>query len=193
MSYSTHLITERFKCATPEEILRGSLWYRQAHSMARLLSAVSGLDVVGASALLAVLSPMNRWEDNVNDAFTIARDRHATVRTSGVNRYKAIRILEGEDPALVVGGRKVTAFWRSVADPLNSQEIPIDRHLYRVVLGVDVHFRIAAPSRGKEYEHCLDAYRAAAASIGIPITELASTVWLVSRRRREKGQLMLEW
>lgn len=165
------------------EIEHGRLWYRQAHSLARLLAQVARSSVSQAAGVLAALSPLNRWEDNVSDAFGMAKyGALSPCRTTHPNRVKAALILQGHEAGEVLSGRKVRAFWRNIADPWSAVEVPVDRHVYRVAMGWHVAPRDAAPRSDEEYSEVERAYGVAGAQAGLTAASTASVAWLIARR-----------
>jgi hypothetical protein len=88
-------VLRAYAASLPLERLHGSLWLRQARSVARSLSVVARTTLDSAAGILSALSPLNRWEDNVSDAFRLSRNPESTVRTTHVNKWKALEILAG--------------------------------------------------------------------------------------------------
>lgn len=179
--------------STDREREAGRRWYEEAHGVARVLATVARLEVRAAAGLLAALSPLNRWEDSVGDAFRMARRVDSTVRTTHGNRWKAVRILAGEDPDVVLTGPKVRAFWSGIADPQSSTRVAVDRHLYRAACGFEIPPHLADPKSLKEYQEIEHAYAVAAFGCFEPTVSVASTVWLVMRRLLPaRGQMMFD-
>lgn len=169
-----------YQGATPEEVRDGGTWYARAHHVARMLAAVARRDLRAAAGVLAALSPLNRWEDNVDDAFRLARDPTAKVRTTNPNRDKAVAILAGRPPEAVLSGDKILSFWRGIVDPLGAGHVAVDRHLHAAAVGE--RRRYPMPRTPAEYKLFVRWYQDVADATGRPVTAVASTVWLVMRR-----------
>lgn len=163
--------------ASASEIEDGLTWYPNAHVMATQLG--NGDTRFGA-ALLAVTSPMQRWERNVIVA------KHAVEYGDpypGMSQTmnKVRRLLEGENPDSVVSGQKVTAFYNNILDPYGPH-VTIDRHAYDIAVGMR-HSDDSRPSIGKRvYEHLSSAYIQAAKNLGIAPLSLQAITWVVWRR-----------
>jgi hypothetical protein len=172
--------------ATARQVRDGRGWYRRANQIATGLAGEHGLETWQAAGILAALSPAVDWGRNVKDAATLcAASPGATLRLStyGANVAKAQRILAGEHPDAVLGGRKVRAFYASIVDPRTSREVCVDRHAVAAALlevgGVEV---AAAHARALEavgaYDRIAAAYVDTADSLGIPPHAAQATVWL---------------
>lgn len=183
-------------CASDQEIRDGMTFYEGAHGLCRFISqaltngAISTRQVAG---IYAVLSPMNGWETNVANTISVIREGcDATVNTTGVNRQKALRVRDGEDPLLVLRGRKVTAFFKAIADPTDFSSVPVDRHLICLALNVKItgnqELRSYAGNR-RLYSQIEQAYTELGEREGIG-NRLASIAWFV-QRRVESGQQLL--
>ena len=160
--------------------------------MARVLGVVGKIEVSQAAGVLAALSPMNDWISNVNDAFSLARNRESVVRTTRINREKALRILDGEKADVVLRGRKVRSFWAGISDPYSSTLVAVDRHLYRAAVGEGMRARDAAPSR-KEYDEIEESFGFVGREVGESVVGVASTIWIVMRRVSNPVQQGLEF
>jgi hypothetical protein len=130
VALSTRNITRVFREASQEDLEAGARWYGEANELARELDPQ---DPRRAAAVLAVLSPQVSWPRNV----AMAREVYATGATRGLgaNIAKALRLIAGEDPEIVVKGLKVTAFWLSICDPVDARAVVIDRHAFDIAYG----------------------------------------------------------
>ena len=104
------------------ELNEGLYWYEQAASISRRLGNqyLNG-DTYLAAAVIASLSPNNRWSRNVADAEALIKVFAAggscdavKVSTFGKNKGKAIAILKGALPLDILGGLKVRAFYQCI-------------------------------------------------------------------------------
>lgn len=163
--------------ASESEIEDGLTWYPNAHVIATQLG--NGDTKFGA-ALLAVTSPMQRWERNVIVA------KHAVEfgdpypgMSQTMNKVR--RLLEGENPDTVVSGQKVTSFYNNIVDPYGPH-VTIDRHAYDIAVGKR-HTDETRPSIGKGvYDNLSRSYIAVAKYLGIAPLSLQAIVWVVWRR-----------
>lgn len=202
-------VTRVFREATPEQRAAGREWYGRATRLAVELAQSLPTDhphygdVERAAAVIAVLSPRTAWRDNVamaRQAYAIAADggwltyEWDTLPTLNDIRRKVGALLRTHtisDPADVVSGPKVTAFWRTIANPLDPHAVVIDRHAYDVSVGRvtddDERTRNLA---GKRYDAVCDVYRRAARILskesGLTISPaiVQATTWTVWRESR---------
>lgn len=173
-------ILSAYSRATSEERSNGMAWYDYAHKVA--LRIANGNLELGA-AMLAVTSPMQKWERNVivaEHAFTYGFPYPGMKSIMS----KVIRLLEGEEPSTVVNGEKTTSFFNNIVNP-NGSQVTIDRHAYDIAVG-QIHTDKTRPSITKKmYAEFSEAYRAAADELGMVTLELQAVTWVAWRR--EKG------
>lgn len=217
-------VTRMFRQSSPDQRAAGVEWYGRAHRLAVELAdslptdhAHYG-DIERAAAVIAVLSPRERWETNVKLArlaysFSFEAHSHdvvqsqarflAGVRTLGNNARKAWRLLATNEPTdEIVSGPKVTAFWRTIANPLDPFAVVVDRHALAVAVGRRVtDAEHTALSSGRRYEQACDVYRRAAVILAreygpmgpSTVQAVTWTVWretntrCAAAARRERG------
>jgi hypothetical protein len=172
-------ILDVFDRATDAEVMHGMTWYVEANAIA--LELGHG-DVRKGAALIAVTSPMQKWDRNIKVA------RHAVeygYPYPGMKNImgKVIRILEGENPDTVVSGEKVTSFYNNIIDPLGDH-VTVDRHAIDIALGVR-HTDESRPSMSKtRYKAIADAYTAVAKGLEIAPLQLQAITWVTWRREQ---------
>lgn len=153
----------------PEEAvtaaLNGDAWYTQARRTARKLARKHGTTVATAAGVIAALSPRVQWKANVNGADHILGGGNTG---PGFNRNveKACRIRDGERPLSVLGGPKVTAFYRAIMG--DEEQAVIDVWMWRA-LGVKPD--------GMKYEDAVNILRQAAAKVDLPVATFQALVW----------------
>jgi len=210
-------VTRVYRSATPDQLAKGVEWYARAQRLAVELAAQDlsdpdGIltretsaqrwqgDVDRAAAVIAVLSPQETWTRNVElarEAYRLARGAWsvtalaAGLGTLGASARKAARLLLTSEPTdEIVGGPKVTAFWHTIADPLDPFAVVVDRHAFDVAVGrvTDDETRQRGLS-GKRYEQACDVYRRAAAILskeGTPVSPatVQAVTWTVWRETK---------
>jgi len=167
--------------ATDEDLAAGREWYNVAHTYAVGLShQYYGVTVEQAAGVIAALSPRLPWDRNMAYAERLIRTGDTPVLNG--NKDKARRILRGEAPLDVLGGRKVRAFYATILDRY-TQEVVIDRHAFDVAYGevTDEHTRKMLDRVGM-YDRFSDAYRRAAYLSGVSVSVLQATTWVTWRR-----------
>lgn len=218
---TTPNILRAFGSATLDEIHEGRNWYRSALNLAfelveqygtRFIDPEDSVEraVERAVAVIAVLSPRLSWTKNVELARWIYAEVHtaltnppAPVWTKSVldrfpglkaNGKKALSILLGIDPAEVVSGPKVTAFFHAIANPNDPRGIVIDRHAFDVAVGrvMDDRTRGVVLGRKGAYEQFVRAYVRAAEALqnefpGITPAEVQAITWVAWRRTKKEA------
>ena len=153
-------------------------WYPAAHSIAADIASEHGLTVRQAAGVIAVLSPQTGWGANVVMAQRAAADGHA----GNVGHYedattKASRILAGEDPADVLGGRKVRSFFTNICSPLKHGAVTIDRHAVDMLCGRRGAVKGRVLDRPGAYALCAAVVRSAARDLGLFPHDLQAVAW----------------
>ncbi len=140
-------------------------WYRESRRTARALARKHDTTLATAAGVIAALSPRIRWRENVLGADHILGGADSG---PGFNRNveKACRIRDGERPLSVLGGPKVTAFYRAIMG--DKEAAVIDVWMWRA-MGIkpgEVPYAVA--------EACL---REAAAKAGVSVSDFQAIVW----------------
>lgn len=160
-------ILDVYRSATAQDIIDGTEWYARAR---RLAMDLDPIDPVRGAAVIALISPVTPWDRNVwlaGEAYRMhaaGEDVATFLPTLKGNARKVARVLNGEDPADVVAGLKVTAFWLTIADPTNHHAVVVDRHAYDIAVGETTNDEIRGKAIGtpKRYNIIADCYADAA-------------------------------
>lgn len=173
--------------ATDQDRQEGTLWYPLAHLFAHTVGIGS---VKRGAGILAALSPQTSWPENKRLALN-ARTGKITGHT-GANCRKALECRQGFEPLDVLGGNKVRAFYSLILEPGNAFDVVVDRHAFDVALGyVTNNLARKVLERRGGYDYVADAYRNAAAELGILPSVLQATVWLTWRRQVRSNESSL--
>lgn len=179
--------------ATDDEIADGLVAYRMQHGIARVLTGAYRLASIDhAAGIIAALSPLNNWDDNVSDAFAVCRCTNGdkpVVRTTHINLRKALEIRHGQHPLDVLKGRKVTAFYLLTADPERTDLVPVDRHLAAAAVGRAMSDHETIALLRTRYDEIEQAFLEAGNRHGVHGHQIGSVVWYAWRRMKAAGTL----
>lgn len=169
--------------ATAEDLAAGLSWFARSADLAESLSAGTNLTPAQCSGIIAALSPRCGWSANVRGAVAMVAAATSgasepVVAGTRANRRKGWAIATGADPSAVLSGPKVSAFWANLCGDLDA--VTVDVWAARAAEGP--RFKDRAPD-GSRYARIADAYRAAAAVVGIAPRDLQAAVWTSYRRR----------
>lgn len=186
-------ILKVYGSATADEIAAGRSWYsvtagqvcEDVRSAAQQANGAS-LTFLGAAGVLAALSPATGWGDNVTGAIEFAITGHMNAQTPLFNE-RATRIVQGENPLTVLGGRKVRSFYRNITAPHDPGAVTIDRHAVSLVFGMPLSERALKPLTDNVggYQVCAGAYRAAARRVGLVPCQLQAITWVAWRNANQ--------
>lgn len=150
----------------------GIRWYYTAHSTIVDVALRQRVHLDVAVAVVAALSPNNKWRRNVVDAENClkasannASEYSIRCSTYGQNKTKAFRIARGESYHAVLGGNKVWSFFKNLRHPDNDQVVTVDGHAVAVALGLRISLSKSPQLSDKQYELVAEAYRQATREI----------------------------
>jgi len=178
-----------FDSAINGELGAGMLWYFRANELCQEFvdryESISTLEQ--AAGILAAISPMKTWDQNVKEAHRAMK----TGRHFGLPDVdtKVKRMLGGFHPTEVlkgpgIKGYKVYAFYECISDPQNSQHVVIDRHMWNLVLlGNPPKIIEQAKYSADQYEWAEQRFVTVAEALEIRPHQLQAIAWLVRRRQ----------
>ncbi len=157
----------------------GLRWYQDAHQYARRLADEYDRTVEDMAYVIAVLSPMNRWEQNKLDARSMLDTGTCGALPLGVDR--AFDIIANRRRGVdVAGGRKVRAFGANIANPHSSLDVTLDTWMVQF-LNIDINYL----QRKGVYDAISAAFRRVAARMGVMPHQLQAAVWIEGRGDHE--------
>lgn len=170
-----------YNSASDEDRDQGAVWYPLAHLFAYDIGRRS---VSRGAGIIAALSPQMSWAENVKLARSASGSGRITGHT-GANCAKALKCRQGYDPLDHLGGLKVRSFYALILDPTNAWDVVIDRHAFDIAMGYETNnLARKVLERKGGYDAVSDAYRKAAANLGILPHVLQATTWLTWRRSK---------
>lgn len=190
----SHILAVYFTASLAERE-EGLNWYARASRIADELAAEYELTTEITAAVIALLSPNNKWHRNVIDAEALIKAwatgqncDQVKVCTYGPNKEKAIRVLEGEPVDEVISGRKVTAFFHCIVGCPNS--VCIDGHAYNIWRGEQSPLDEVPSISKKNYELICNDYISATKKINLIddrqhllASEVQAITWVTWRNR----------
>lgn len=186
MTPTVENVVSVYLAATPEEVAEGMEWYWQANMFAQSLAGDAWHRAAG---VIAALSPMNDWDNNMDKADQMYRQNGDG---SGCGLYrnvaKAQAIYFGEDALDVLGGNKVRSFFLNIVEPDGDHRAVIDRHAFDVAVGrVTSDKERTILARAGVYDRFANVYRDAASLAGICTSQMQAVTWVAWRNRKESG------
>lgn len=171
------------------------LWYSEANRFALHLSSKYGVSVDLAAKVIAVLSPLTRWEVNqVNadlalssffDTGTVSRQTHIF----SANVEKVQTILMGEPVTL---GPKVSAFYANIMG--EDDLVTVDSIAASIAVGW-AQYPGSYKLNKAALQKIADAYVKAAFKVSCKPSELQAVTWVIARKlkksNRGKGRELL--
>ena len=152
-------IVAKFTLATTAEVVAGQRWYTESFVIASRIAKLHDLSPIRVAAVIAALSPNNRWERNIQDAenvitaFMHGNDQdvlEVKCCTYNANKLKALAILKSEslDYEDILRGPKVIEFFHCISNH-SSDDVCIDGHAYSIWYGSRLTMK-EVPNIGKK-------------------------------------------
>lgn len=177
----TRRVTGAYRDATPEQLAAGELWYPEAHAVAVAQATEYGVLTETAAGVLAAFSPRTGWGPNIMlaERFLATEGRLERYGTLGRSTNQARRIYEGESPDMVLRGPKTNAFFHAILTAGDTDTAVIDRHAWDLLVGQ----RGANPPTNRQYREADEKMQRAAAILGVKVSVVQATTWLVQRAK----------
>lgn len=153
----------------------GRQWYPTAGATVAALAG-DNLPVSTTAAIVAALSPRERWRRNVSLAAQAMQRMPLGCLGRSARNAEAIR--DGADPADVLKGPKTYAFWRNLCG--DGDAVTVDVWATRAALG-----RSDIDSPGSRYTRLANVYRRAAERVAERPCDFQAIIWLAVRPAAE--------
>jgi len=183
--------------AKPQDVAAGIAWYAEAYEECRQIADEYDLPVYIVVAVVAALSPNNRWTTNITNArdlidchsLGIDMDR-VSVCTYGAMKRKAWSILDilpcQDEVKVILNGRKIVCFYENI---MGEDTCTIDGHARNIAYNERVNLTDNKTNIGvKEYANLQEAYRQAAKRCTVngrrfKAYELQAVTWVTWRKQ----------
>lgn len=164
--------------ATPEEQEYWGRWYHNAKADVEELASQFSLPFPVMAAIVAVLSPGNKWNGNLLAAEKLLKG------DTKINAYprqaaRALQILKTGDTKLVTGP-KVTVFYKSLMDPASvEKDMVLDGHAINIWRGEKAALKGLRNPSTRERAQMVADYQKAAEELGVPVQAVQATTWYI--------------
>ena len=187
-----HNITSVYRDADETQHAEGLVWYEQAKRGAYHIALKHDVPVYIAVAVIAALSPNNKWARNLVNADALIGafvngDGIDSVKVSTYHKMKqkAWDILAARpsynDAKAMLKGQKITSFFMDIMGEFN---VTIDGHARNIAYGERVGLTDDRSNIGvREYRALQAAYEEAARRVGLMPYQLQAITWRVWRDR----------
>jgi hypothetical protein len=187
-----HNIISVYRDADEKQHAEGLVWYPNAQKAAYNIAVKYDIAVYIVVAVIAALSPNNKWSRNVRNADAligafIRGDGMLSVKVSTYNKMKqkAWDILAArpnyDGAKAMLKGQKITSFFCDIMGEFN---VTIDGHARNIAYGERVGLTDDRTNIGvREYHALQAAYDEAARRVGLLPYQLQAITWRVWRDR----------
>jgi len=187
-----HNVMACYRSADSVQVAEGLLWYSDAQKQAHNIAAKYGIAVYIVVAVIAALSPNNKWARNVvnADALIAAFLRGDGIDAVKVSTYHAMKkkawdILvarpDYDGAKRMLKGQKITSFFCDIMGEFN---VTIDGHARNIAYDERVGLTDDRTNIGvREYRALQAAYEEAARRLGLMPYQIQAITWRVWRDR----------
>jgi len=169
----------------------GLNWYKKANRQIKESAIDLNVDIDLYAKIVAILSPYNRWENNISDAYKLLfclkyeRDQlqKLTFTTFKNNVEKAIDVYDGKvDFIMTDTNMKTYSFYRNLM--LDSNYITIDRHMIKLL---DFNKYFGKTLTSKRYNEYSILFHEIANEFEIEPYEIQAIFWEYARNENIGG------
>jgi len=187
-----HNVMACYRAADSVQVAEGLLWYSDAQKAAHDIAVKYGIAVYIVVAVIAALSPNNKWSRNVvnADALIGAFLRGDGIDAVKVSTYHAMKkkawdILAArpdyDGAKAMLKGQKITSFFCDIMGEFN---VTIDGHARNIAYDERVGLTDDRTNIGvREYRALQAAYEEAARRLGLMPYQIQAITWRVWRDR----------
>jgi len=164
--------------ATPEEKEYWGRWYYHAKDDVTDLANTHNIPFEKMAAIVAVLSPGNKWKGNLLAAERVMQGS-PKVNAYPISLAKANKIKDSGDVSLVTGP-KVTVFYQSLLDPKSVENnLVLDGHAINIWRGEKRALKgLKKPSK-ETRQKMVDDYLKAAKELDVPVQSVQAVTWYI--------------
>lgn len=189
-------IEEKFLLAEDHHIEAGLSWYDNANTWVTMTGLNYNVPADKVAKIVAVLSPVSKWERNKRDAWLLLSWANLTEEqitnlpfgTYKANVRKAWRVYHDLED-LLPKSQKTFAFYRNIM--LDPDHVTVDRHAITAIGGVKFLNKIASKSASGayslteyRYKKAADAYKNMANKYNLTPYQLQAIVWMTETERK---------
>lgn len=162
-----------------------AMWYQDAYRIACDLAQKHNTQTERVAGIIAALSPLKRWDKNIELADDLLSGRKVGHTKNMVNKAHKVNECDIADIPKILNGNKITDFYNNIINPTCENRVTIDRHAIMIAMG-GVHLSkqdlISLSNTDKRYTAIADAYRRAAKKLGVRPLEVQAVTWVVWRK-----------
>ena len=178
--------------ATRQEQRDGLAWYKRAKRDCNRLAKDKNISLRHAVGVVAATSPNLNWNKNIHTAGQVIDGYHQGIDHTEIdgcmaykdNRLKGYKVMANSNRSKAIlatlNGPKISAFFDNI---MGGDSVTVDGHARNIAYAERVQLKSDKANIGKkEYQTIAQAYRDAAAILGIKACDLQAVTWVAWRR-----------
>ncbi|MCJ7747891.1 MAG: hypothetical protein MUP27_09110 [Desulfobacterales bacterium] len=166
----------------PFEMTFGEESYPWLTEVCHLYAQEGGITVEQATGIVAVLSPMINWRENLFAARRLIQSGGKDCRGPGFRRNyeKGLKILRENDLS-VISGPKILPFYRVLLDH-TCQEVVVDTHMLSAFNGIRSYTVDSRGWKGPQIKMVTDLVKIISGEKGWLLSRTQATIWITWKR-----------
>lgn len=154
-------------------------WYQEANDWASN-RVVEGVNLNKVCGIIAALSPVKRWEDNLKCAVSLINTRDCGHMKQFKNKALAILDCDGSEEEIlkILNGNKISAFYKNIRHPFDGSNVTIDRHALSIALGYWITEDDYKGMTTNQYNFFSDCFAEASLKVGVSPLLMQSATWV---------------
>ena len=186
--------------SSPEEIDQAKTWYKNARLFCFQVSKQYGVSFRKTCAIMAALSPRNKWERNKQDTETLiswmlGHDVTPSFATYGTMVDKAVRIFQSEtdtkkEMLKLLNGPKISNFFLNIYDA-ESNCVTVDTWIHLAAVGEYLPTKERKALNQKDFNEISDSVKELAIEYEMSAPEMQALIWVTFKRLVEQNETEL--
>lgn len=186
--------------SSPNEIDQAKTWYRDARLFCFQVSKQYGVSFRKTCAIMAALSPRNKWDRNKQDTETLIKwmlghDVSPSFATYGNMVDKAVKIFESDidtkkEMLKLLNGPKISNFFLNIYDA-ESNCVTVDTWIHLAASGEYLPTKERKILKQKEFNEISDTVKELAIEYEMNAPEMQALIWVTFKRLVEQKEMEL--
>lgn len=181
----------------PEEVTQAKSWYKDARLFCFKIATQHRISFRKTCAIMAALSPRNKWERNKQDTETLIKwmlghDVTPSFATYGNMVNKAVKIFQSEtdgkkEMLKLLNGPKISNFFLNIYDA-ESNCVTVDTWIHLAASGEYLPTKERKALNQKEFNEISDSVKELAIEHEMTAPEMQALIWVTFKRLVERNE-----
>lgn len=182
-------VTDNIKSVIASNVsMEGEHWYLHAYKFALALSNKYNVDLIKVCGIIAALSPLKSWDENMRLAETFLSSGYSGHTASQTQKAVDILNYNESEPELFIlhtlSGNKIKSFFINIYLPTADFAVTIDRHALAVCFGRNATDKESKGITDNQYKFFESCYMQVAKELNMLPNQVQSITWVQWRLQK---------